>query len=193
MWFIQPVSDDLVEESLKEVYRQDLEKEGYIRNINRAWSYRPEMLSLWTQLLKATRAHLRLRTYELVTLAAARKIGCVYCMMAHGEVLHKNGFTVEQIITILKDYRRSSLTPEEIHLMDYASKISSNSEPVTQAEIDALRKDGLSEQQITDVALAVTARNYISRFFDAIGAGADPELQTKEPELWEFLKDWKNI
>lgn len=36
------------------------------------------MMALWTQLLKAARSHLRLRTYELVTLAAARSIGCVY-------------------------------------------------------------------------------------------------------------------
>ena len=74
--------------------------------------------------------------------------------------------------------------------MDYASKISRNSDSVVQADIDLLRQDGLSPQQITDVALAVVARNFISRFFDALGAGPDPELQRQEPELWGYLKDW---
>jgi uncharacterized peroxidase-related enzyme len=188
MWLIQPVPDENVEEILHEVYKQDIEKEGYIKNVDRAWSHRPEMHTLWTQLLKATRSHLRLRTYELVTLAAARSIGCVYCMMAHGEVLHKNGFSVGQIISILEDYHNSDLTPEEIHMMDYASKISRESGSVTQADIDVLRNDGLSDQQITDIALAVVARNYISRYFDAIGARTDIELQSKEPELWEYLQ-----
>lgn len=189
MWFIQPVADEDVEEVLREVYDQDREKEGYIKNVDRAWTHRPEMHALWTQLLKATRSHLRLRTYELVTIAAARAIGCVYCMMAHGEVLHKNGFSIQQIISILQDYHNADLTPEEIHMMDYASKISRDSSSIAQADIDVLRNDGLSDQQITDIALAIVARNYISRYFDAIGARTDPELQAKEPELWEYLKN----
>ena len=67
-----------VEGTLREWYNQDLEKNGYVTNITRAWSYRPEMMPLWTQLLKAIRSHLRLRAYELITLAASRSIGCVY-------------------------------------------------------------------------------------------------------------------
>ncbi len=78
MWYIQPIPDDKVEASLREVYDQDLAKDGYIWNTNRAWSHRPEMMALWMQLLKTIRSHLRLRTYELVTLAAAHAIGCVY-------------------------------------------------------------------------------------------------------------------
>ena len=78
MWHVQPVSDEKAEGPLRELYNQDLEADGYVSNTTRAWSYRPEMMALWTQLLKAIRSHLRLRTYELVTLAAARSMGCVY-------------------------------------------------------------------------------------------------------------------
>jgi uncharacterized peroxidase-related enzyme len=189
MWNLQPVADEKVEGKLRELYNQDLEKDGYVTNITRAWSYRPEMMPLWTDLLKSVRSHLRLRTYELVTLAASRAIGCVYCMLAHGAVLHKNGFSAQQIIAVLEDYHSAGLSPEEVHMMDYADKISRDSWAITEADIDILRQDGLNEQQITDVALAATARNFISRFFDALGAGPDPELQEKEPELWEYLKN----
>jgi hypothetical protein len=78
MWYIQPVPDEDVEGAFRELYNQDLEKDGYISNTTRAWSHRPEMMPLWTQLIKSIRSHLRLRTFELVTLAAARAIGCVY-------------------------------------------------------------------------------------------------------------------
>ena len=78
MWYIQPVADENVEGTLRELYNQDLEKDGYVSNTTRAWSYRPEMMAFWTQLLKTIRSHLRLRTYELVTLAASRAIGCAY-------------------------------------------------------------------------------------------------------------------
>ena len=110
-------------------------------------------------------------------------------MLAHGAVLRKNGFSAQQIIAVLEDYHSAGLSPAEVHMMDYASKISRDSGAITQADINILRQDGLNEQQITDVALAAVARNFISRFFDALGAGPDPELQEKEPELWGYLKN----
>lgn len=112
-------------------------------------------------------------------------------MLAHGAVLRKNGFSAEQIISILKDYHNAGLRLAEVHLMDYASKISRDSGSVTKEDVDILRQDGLTDQQITDVALAVVARNFISRFFDALGADPDPELIAKEPELGAFLKNFE--
>ena len=190
MWLIQPIRDENVDAVLREVYYQDIEKDGYIWNTSRVWSHRPEMISLWMPLIKSVRSHLRLRTYELVTIAAARAIGCVYCMLAHGAVLHKNGLSAQQVIAILEDYHNADLSPEEVHLMDYASKISRESKSISRADIDILLQEGLNEQQITDVALAAVLRNFISRFFDALGARSDPELIAKEPELWSYLKDW---
>ena len=112
-------------------------------------------------------------------------------MLAHGAVLHKNGFTPQQVIAILEDYHTAGLSAEEVHMMDYANKISTNTHSISQTDIDLLRQDGMSDQQITDIALAAAARNFISRFFDALGAEPDPELKQREPELWDYLKDWK--
>jgi alkylhydroperoxidase family enzyme len=112
-------------------------------------------------------------------------------MLAHGAVLRKNGFSAGQIIAILEDYRNAGLSPAEVHMMDYASKISGDTGSITPADLDRLRQDGLSPQQITDVALTAVARNFISRLFDSLGVNPDPELQQQEPELWEYLKDWQ--
>jgi len=114
-------------------------------------------------------------------------------MLAHGAVLRKNGFTAQQVIALLEDYHQAGLSPAEVHLMDYASKISIDSGSITPADLDQLRQDGLDDQQITDVALAAVARNFISRFFDALGAGPDLELQQQEPELWDYIKDWQKV
>lgn len=78
MWYIPPVADDDAEGLVRELYDQDLKTDGYVSNKTRAWSNRPELAVPWQQLLKGIRAHMRLRTYELVTLAASRAIGCVY-------------------------------------------------------------------------------------------------------------------
>ena len=190
MWLVEPVADEKVEPSLREAYEEDLAKDGYIWNTSRVWSHRPEMLANWKQLFKPIRSHLRLRTYELVTLAAAHAMGCVYCMLAHGSVLRKNGFSAEQVIAILDDFHNAGLPPQEVHMIEYADKISRDSKTISQTDIDVLRADGLTDQQITDVALAAVARNFISRFFDSQGAGPDPELIAQEPELWAYLEHW---
>jgi len=78
MWYVPPVSDENAEGVLRELYDQDLEKDGYISNISRVWSYRPELAAPFRQLLKTIRSHQRLRDFELVTLAASRAIGCVF-------------------------------------------------------------------------------------------------------------------
>ena len=76
MWMIEPVPDDSVQGVLREQYDADLAEEGYISNVSRAWSHRPEILPHWQALLKAVRSKMRLRPYELVVVAAARAIGC---------------------------------------------------------------------------------------------------------------------
>ena len=78
MWLINPVEDENAQGVLRELYDEALKTDGYIGNTTRVWSHRPEMMPLWTQLLKTIRSHLRLRQYELITLAAARAMGCVY-------------------------------------------------------------------------------------------------------------------
>jgi uncharacterized peroxidase-related enzyme len=191
MWYISPIADDQAAGPLGELYAQDLKEDGYVSNKTRVWSYRPELAGPWQQTLKAVRSRLRLRAYELITLAASQAIGCVYCMLAHGAVLRKNGFSAQQVIAILEDPHTAGLTPVEVHMMAYAAKISSDTSTITRADLDLLRQDGLSDQQITDVALAAVARNFMSRFFNALGAGPDPELQLQEPELWDYLKDWQ--
>ncbi len=78
MWHIKPVEKEQAQGTLREVYDQDMAKDGYVWNTTMAWSHRPDDFVLWTQLIKSIRSHLRLRTFELVTLAASRAIGCKY-------------------------------------------------------------------------------------------------------------------
>ncbi len=78
MWYIKPIADDAAEGVLLELYDQDLKEDGYVSNTTRVWSYRPELATQWLQLIRAIRSQMRLRTYELVVLAASHTIGCVY-------------------------------------------------------------------------------------------------------------------
>ena len=45
---------------------------------------------------------------------------------------------------------------------------------MTQEQIERLRSVGFSDVQISDIALCASFRCFVSRFFDAVGAGPEP-------------------
>ena len=57
-----------------------------MKNMERAFAERPEILAAWVQLNSAIKARMDLRRYELATLAAARRLRSSYCCLAHGTV-----------------------------------------------------------------------------------------------------------
>ncbi len=54
-------------------------------------------------------------------------------------------------------------------------------------DIQCLREDGLTDAEITDVALVAAERNFFSRYFDALGTEPDLQLKGQVPRLWEYI------
>jgi alkylhydroperoxidase family enzyme len=61
-------------------------------NCERVFAHRPEVYAAWRALVTAVSGNLDTRTYELATLAAARRLRSSYCMLAHGTVLAERVF-----------------------------------------------------------------------------------------------------
>ena len=187
MAFIKTVPADQAEGKLLEIYQEDVKAKGYVANHTSAFSLRPEVYRAWQSLLNSIRSNMRLRRFELVTFAAAQALKCTYCMLAHGSILRKNFFGPGELVAIAKDFRNAGLPAEEVALMDFAQKVTLEPNQITQRDFDLLREKGLSEQEILDVVLTVTARNFMSKTLDALGAEPDSALMNLEPELREAL------
>src|SRR5512133_1346603 len=99
--FIQITSETEAEGKLREIYEGDRKSLGYVPNHAKVFSLRPEVLEAWRTFQGSIRKNLRLRRYELVTLAAAMALKCRYCVLAHGMILTKNGFSTGQLRMIL--------------------------------------------------------------------------------------------
>ena len=187
MAFIRTFSEEQAESLAQEQYNAARDNQGYVPNYVKAFSLRPEVYDAWTNLISVIRSHIRLRRYELVTFAAAQVLECAYCMLAHGATLRKNFFSPEQMLAIIKDYRNAGLTPEEVTLMSFARKITLEAHKVTEKDIDELRGFGLKDEEILDVILASTARNFFSKTLEAAGAVPDSVYAELEPELLQAL------
>jgi alkylhydroperoxidase family enzyme len=108
-------------------------------------------------------------------------------MLAHGAVLRKNFFSADELAAIVKDYHNAGLTDEEVALMAFAQKVSSDSRNVSEDDMEELRRFGLSDEDILNVVLACTARNFFSKTLDALDAVPDEVYQEFEPELLKLL------
>ena len=108
-------------------------------------------------------------------------------MFAHGAVLRKNFFSAAELVAIVKDFRNAGLPPEEVAIMSFAQKVSTQAHQVNQQDIEVLHGYGLSDTEILDVVLATTARNFFSKTLDSLGAEPDRVYLDLEPELIQVL------
>jgi alkylhydroperoxidase family enzyme len=154
-------------------------------NHERAFADRPEVYAAWGQLNGAIKAGMDLRRYELVTLAAARRLGSSYCCLAHGTVLHEQ--FGEPVLDIALDHRAAGLDEIDVAVMDLAERVVDDATSIGDADLQPLRDLGLSETEIMDVVLAASARCFFSKTLDALGVLPDASYRDLGPELLDVL------
>lgn len=77
-FFIKTVPAADATDQLREFYEQDIKDLGVASNTTRTFSLFPDTYAGWMGLVRSIRKHMRLRNYELTTLAAAMEIGCTF-------------------------------------------------------------------------------------------------------------------
>jgi uncharacterized peroxidase-related enzyme len=187
MTYIKTIPVDQADGLVYDQYKADQENKGYVPNYVQAFSIHPEIYEAWLKLIGAVRSKMRLRRYELVTFASAMALECTYWMLAHGALLRKNFFNVEQITAIVKDFRNAGLLPEEVALMDFAQKVIHHANQVTEEDMEELRRYGLSDEEILNVVVVITARSFFSKTLDALDIKPDEIYLELEPELIKAL------
>lgn len=188
MTFIRTIPIEESEGKLKEIYDHEIETLGYIANGTMTLSLRPEVFAAWETLLKTIRSKMRLRRYELVTIAAASALHCTYCLLAHGAVLRKQIFGAEQLEAIVLDFRNAGLEPQEVAVMEFAEKVTLHADAIKKEDVDKLSQLGLTDEEILDITLAASARNFWSKTMDALGTEADIKYLDLEPNVRKAMQ-----
>ena len=108
-------------------------------------------------------------------------------MLAHGALLRKNFFDAQQLQAVIKDFRHAGLTDEEVALMSFAQAVISEPREISQGSVGELCKFGLTDEEILDVIVAVTARSFFSKTLDTLNIQPDDTYMDLEPELIQAL------
>jgi len=181
MTFIEPVPEDEAQGEVAEIYEDARATFGYVPNLARAFSLRPEVYRAWLQLNGAVKAH-DLRRYELATLAAARRLRSSYCALQHGRILAQEFLSFDDVPRLPE-----GLDEADRAVMELAEKVVDDASSVTQADVDRLRELGLSDAEIVDVVLAAAVRCFFSKTLDALGAAPDAAYAELPSEFREAL------
>jgi alkylhydroperoxidase family enzyme len=181
MTFVETIPEEDASGEVAEIYDGMRSQFGYLPNLVRVFSLRPDVYRAWLQLNGAVKAP-DLRRYELATLAAARRLRSSYCSLQHGKVLAQDFLSFEEVPGL-----PGGLDDADRAVMELAEKVVDDATSVTQADVDRLRELGLSDAEIVDVVLAAAARCFFSKTLDALGVAPDAAYADLPAEFREAL------
>lgn len=173
--FLKTIAEDEAEGRVAEIYDMHRSKLGFVMEATRCFTARPDLLPIYTDFSDRIRAGFSLgqREWRLITLIAAKHVPSTYCSYVYGRQLIDDLGSREAVLAVQRDFRNAGLSGKDVEMLNYAEKIAQDASRISQGDIDRLRAAGFTDRQICDIALCAAFRCFVSRFFDATGAGPE--------------------
>lgn len=170
-WFPVPDEKDLPA-NLQGLFGKAKAKLGFVPNVFRVYSFRPERLSAWfahyKQLHEPT-ANLNAAEREMIAVAVSMANGCLYCLVAHGAALREALGDPIKADRITLDYKRAGLDAKMEAVLDFAVKLTKTPTDCLQADLAHLQSLGLTRAEVWDVSEIAAMYNFTNRMASATG------------------------
>ena len=164
-WF--PVPDEAqLPDGLRGLFAKARERMGFVPNVFRAYSFRPERLSAWFahyRLLHEPTDGLDAADREMIAVVVSSANGCLYCLVAHGAALREALGDPVLGERISYDWRRAGLDGRRAAICAYAEKLTLAPREVTRADLETLLDAGLTLEEAWDVAEIAAMYNLTNR------------------------------
>ena len=143
-----------IPEDLRERISAIQEKTGFIPNVFLTLAHRPEELRAffaYHDALLEKESGLSKADREMIIVATSAGNSCQYCVVAHGAILRiraKNPLIADQVAI---NYRKADISPRERAMLDFAIKVATDSEKVSDEDIADVRAQGFSQEDVWDM------------------------------------------
>jgi uncharacterized peroxidase-related enzyme len=173
--YLKTVAEGDATGRIAEIYAKQKSQLGFVMATAQCMTTRPDLLPVYTDFSDTIRAgfSLGVREWRLITLIAAKHVPSTYCSYVYGQQLIGDLGSREAVMAVQRDFRSAGLSDRDVAMLAYAETIARDASEVTEGDIARLRAVGFTDQQICDIALCAAFRCFISRFFDAVGAGPE--------------------
>lgn len=177
MTYIKVVDPSEAQGVVKKVYDEVQEQAGAVPTFLRVLSLRPDILDgAWTlgnRLMDDPHA-LSPVTKSLIASYVSKNNLAEYCMVANiGKAIHQ-GYTEEEVRSILDDVEGSKLINEcQRAILNFAEKVTLSAYKVSESDIQALRDNGLTDAAILETTCIIGWYNMMNRIVPALGVPVD--------------------
>lgn len=175
--FDVPDLDDLPDDIRQQILAVQ-EKSGFVPNVFLAFARRPaefRAFFAFHDALMESNEGLTKAERELVVVATSASNRCLYCVVAHGAILRirmKNPLISDQVAT---SPAKADLTERQRQIVEFALKVAGDSANVGDADLEAMRANGFTDDEIWDIG-AITALFALSNRY-ANFAGMRPNAE----------------
>jgi uncharacterized peroxidase-related enzyme len=170
-WVHVPGEDEVPEE-VRTLWDRAEEKLGFVPNVLRTWALRPEHLLRWRkhmdELLKGE-SGLTEAEREMIGTVVSATNRCFYCVTSHSAAVRL--LTDDSVLAdaLSSNYRHADLSERQRAMLDYAVKITEAAHTCTEADVEALRRLGFSDEDVMDIAEVAAMFNLTNRMANALG------------------------
>jgi uncharacterized peroxidase-related enzyme len=180
-WF--PVPDERsLPDGLRGLFAKARERLGFVPNVFRVYSFRPERLSAWFahfRLLHEPTPGLSAADRELVAVVVSAANGCLYCLVAHGAALREELGDPVVGERISYDWRRAGLDARRRAICAYAEKATLRPRELERSDLQTLLDAGLTPEEAWDVAELAAMYNFTNRMAMATNMLPNPEYSAQ--------------
>lgn len=151
--FPVPKPDELPDDIRKRIDTVS-EKSGFVPNVFSVLAHRPDEFRAffaYHDALMEKDSGLSKGEREMIVVVTSAMNNCLYCVIAHGAIVRireKNPRLADQLAT---DYTRADITERQMAMLDFASLVADQAAQVTDDDLEELREQGFSMDDIWDI------------------------------------------
>jgi uncharacterized peroxidase-related enzyme len=158
------------------------EKLGFVPNVLKAYAFDMAKLSafvgMYNDLMLAPSGLSKLER-EMIAVAVSAHNRCYYCLVAHGAAVRALSGDPALGELMAMNYRAARLSPRERAMLDFAVKLSAEPWRVEDEDRAALRRAGLTDRDIWDIAAVASFFNMSTRMASAVDMRPNPEYHAQ--------------
>jgi uncharacterized peroxidase-related enzyme len=147
------------------------EKIGFLPNVLAAYSFDQAKLrafsGLYNDLMLADSPLSKLER-EMIAVVVSSANHCYYCLVAHGQAVRQLSGDPALGELLVMNYRAAKLPRRQRAILDFAHKLTTRSDEVGETDRAKLRRAGLSNREIWDVAAVASFFNMTNRVATAV-------------------------
>ena len=160
-----------LDQDVREAFEFLEQEHGVIPNVLKAYTFDQEKLRPFMHMynnLMLAESDLSMLEREMIGVAVSSYNHCFYCLTSHGAAVR--GLSGDPILgeLMMMNYRVAKLDPKQRAMLDFAIKVTAKSEEIVEADREALRQAGFSDQAIWDIAAVAAFFNMTNRMSSAL-------------------------